>query len=295
MNNETVTPVSHVVGRVLLTILKYLLLVLFALAILLPILWVIVSAFKTTQEIQLDPFSLPKDLQWINFANAWTKAKMGSYFVNSLIITFGGLAILIVLAVPTAYTLARFRFPFSGAIAMLFLAGLFVNVNYIVTPLYIMVRSFGSLFGAASAFTNNLFTVMLIYAVTNLSFSIYLLIGYFKTMPRGYEEAAKIDGCGYFRTLVKICAPLAMPSIVTVILFNFLAFWNEFIVANTFLSTSQNTLPVGLLNIMRQSKFANDLGRMYAGLIIVMLPVLAVYCVVQGQLTKGMSLGGLKG
>ena len=199
------------------------------------------------------------------------------------------------LAVPCAYTLSRFKFRGVKVITLIFMAGLFINVNYIVLPLYLMIFSVGRAIGVGTALTNNYFTVIILYATTSLSFSIYLMTSYFKSLSPSYEEAAKIDGCGYFKTLVYVCAPLAMPSILTVILFNFLSYWNEYMLAMTFLSTANSTLPVGLLRIMREARTSNDLGRMYAGLLIVIVPVLIVYAFVQGQLTKGITVGGIKG
>ena len=273
----------------------YIFLGLFALIVLLPLIWITLSAFKDEAQIGSDPFGFPETFDYMNFVNAWTKANMGGYFLNSIILTVGGLAVLIVLAVPTAYVLSRFKFRMARVLSIFFMAGLFVNVNYIVTPLYVMLLSFSRSLGLGVGLVDNLVTVILIYAATSFAFTIYLLSGYFKTMPKGYEEAAKIDGCGYMRTLVQISVPLAMPSIMTVILFNFLSYWNEYMVAMTFLSQARRTLPVGLLALARESKAAADLGRQYAGLLMVMVPVLIVYCFVQGQLTKGLTLGGLKG
>ena len=103
-----------------------------------------------------------------------------------------------------------------------------------------------------------------------------------------------IDGCGYFKTMIKVMIPMAKPSIVTVILFNFLAFWNEYIIALTLMSGSNRTLPVGLLALMQASRGKAEYGMMYAGLVIVMLPTLILYIMVQKKLTQGMTLGGLK-
>lgn len=282
-------------GRIAAAVVKYVLLIGFALLILLPLLWVVISSLKTTTEISENPFALPSSFYYQNFVNAWERANMGDYFLNSVILTAFSLVLLVLLAVPCSYTLSRFRFRGVKIISLIFMAGLFINVNYIVLPLYLMIFRFGKLLGVGTGLTNNYFTVVVLYASTSLSFSIYLLSSYFRGLSPSYEEAAKIDGCGYFRTLIYICAPLAMPSILTVILFNFLSYWNEYMLAQTFLSTDNATLPVGLLLIMRQAKTSNDLGRMYAGLLIVIVPVLIVYSFVQGQLTKGITVGGIKG
>lgn len=180
------------------------------------------------------------------------------------------------------------------------MAGLFINVNYIVVPIFLMFidadKALKS-FGLSPLFLNNIYMLALVYAATALPFTIYLLSGYFVTIPKTYEEAAYIDGSGYLRTMVKVILPMARPSIITVILFNFLSFWNEYIIAITLLSDPKGakTLPVGLMNLMKAQNAAAQYGQMYAGLVLVMLPTLILYIIVQKKLTQGMTLGGLKG
>ena len=144
-------------------------------------------------------------------------------------------------------------------------------------------------------FLNNHFILALVYASTALPFTIYLLSSYFQTLPKDFEEAAYVDGSGYFHTMVKVIMPMAKPSIITVILFNFLSFWNEYIIAMTLTSGDFQTLPVGLMNLMKAQNASAQYGQMYAGLVIVMLPTLILYIAVQRQLTQGMTVGGIKG
>ncbi|MEG0679242.1 MAG: carbohydrate ABC transporter permease, partial [Carnobacterium sp.] len=141
---------------------------------------------------------------------------------------------------------------------------------------------------------DNLFVLSIVYAATALPFTIYLLSSYFQTLPTTFEEAAFIDGAGYFKTMIQIMIPMARPSIITIILFNFLTFWNEYIIALTLIPGKNKTLPVGLMNLMAAQKSAANYGQMYAGMVIVMLPTLILYILVQKKLTQGMSLGGLK-
>ena len=172
-----------------------------------------------------------------------------------------------------------------------------INVNYIVVPIFLMLLDWDdviyNLFGQ-TFFLDNIFVLAVVYASTALPFTIYLLSGYFKTLPKAYEEAAFIDGCGYFKTLIKVMAPMAKPSIITVILFNFLAFWNEYIIALTLMPGASKTLPVGLVTLSKGQMAAANYGQLYAGLVIVMLPTLILYILVQKKLTQGMTLGGLK-
>ena len=280
-------------------IVIYILLLLLAISILVPIAWVFMASIKQNEEFYRNPWALPAGVYLQNFVDAWQKADMGSYMLNSVIVTALALVLLIVIALPASYALARFKFKSRAFWNTLFMAGLFINVNYIVVPIFLMLNE-GDIFlrkvVGEPFFLNNIFVLALVYAATALPFTIYLLSGYFKTLPKDFEEAAYVDGAGYFRTMVQVIIPMAKPSIITVILFNFLSFWNEYIISMTLLTKPElKTLPVGLMNLMAAQKSAVQYGQMYAGLVIVMLPTLILYMCVQNQLTEGMTVGGIKG
>ena len=293
MNNSK-TGVNDKIVKVFI----YLALFLLAISIIVPVAWVFMASVKENSEFYGNPWTLPQGLYFQNFADAFTKASMGSYMINSVIVTALALALLLVIALPAAYTLARYKFMGSKLLNILFMGGLFINVNYIVVPIFLMLvdadKALKTWIGSGF-FLNNLFITALVYASTALPFTIYLLSGFFVTIPKDYEEAAFVDGSGYFRTMVTIMMPMAKPSIITVILFNFLSFWNEYIISMTLLTKESKTLPVGLMQLMQAQKAAANYGQLYAGLVIVMLPTLILYMLVQKKLTQGMSLGGLKG
>lgn len=280
-------------------VLIYIPLILLSILIIVPVFWVFMASIKENSEFYRNPWALPEGFYFQNFIDAWESANMGSYMLNSVFVTVVAIFLLVIIALPASYVLARFKCKSSKFWNVLFMAGLFINVNYIVVPIFLMLndgdkwiyKTFGTTF-----FMNNLFVLALVYAATALPFTIYLLSGYFKTLARDYEEAAYVDGAGYFRTMVQIIIPMAKPSIVTVILFNFLAFWNEYIISMTLLTKPElKTLPVGLMNLMAAQRSAVQYGKMYAGLVIVMLPTLILYMCVQKKLTQGMKVGGLKG
>lgn len=280
-------------------VLIYLMLSFLALLIIVPVAWVFMASIKENSEFYRSPWTLPAGFYFQNFVDAWQKASMGSYMLNSIIVTALAITLLIVIALPAAYVLARFKFRSSKFWNVMFMAGLFINVNYIVVPIFLMLSNGDTYLRKTIGhpfFLNNLFILAVVYAATALPFTIYLLSGYFKSLARDYEEAAYVDGAGYFRTMVQVILPMAKPSIVTVVLFNFLAFWNEYIISMTMLTKPElKTLPVGLMNLMAAQRSAVQYGQMYAGLVIVMLPTLILYMCVQKKLTEGMTLGGLKG
>ncbi len=269
-----------------------------AISILIPIAWVFMASVKENSEFYQNPWSIPKGIYLQNFVDAFETAKMGDYMLNSVLVTALALLILLVVALPAAYVLARYRFKGSKLINTMFMGGLFINVNYIVVPIFLMLVNADKWLKAAfgsGIFLNNIFILSLVYASTALPFTIYLLSGFFVTIPKDYEEAAFVDGSGYFRTMVTIMMPMARPSIITVILFNFLSFWNEYIISLTLLTKMDKTLPVGLMQLMQAQQAAANYGQLYAGLVLVMLPTLVLYIMVQRKLTQGMTLGGLKG
>ena len=274
-------------------IFVYVAMIVFAISIIVPVAWVFLSSVKSQLDLVGDPWSMPTQFLCSNFVDAMEKARMGEYFINSVFVTVLGLIFLLVLALPASYVLARYPFKGKKFFNALFMAGLFVNVNYIVLPIYLMLFQADQLLGV-EVFLNNKVMLALVNAATSLPFTIYLLSGYFKTLPKAYEEAALIDGCGYFKTMTKIMIPMARPSIITVILFQFLAFWNEYIMAFTLMDKDNATLAVGLKFLMADQRSQANYGVMYAGLVIVMVPTLILYICVQKKLSQGMSLGGLK-
>lgn len=278
----------------------YVALITLAVSIIVPVAWVFMASVKENSEFYGNPWAMPAGFYIQNFADAWGKARMGEYMLNSVLVTALALLILLVVALPAAYVLSRFEFKGRKLLNVLFMGGLFINVNYIVVPIFLMLvdgDKFLQGMVGSGFLLNNIFVLALVYASTALPFTIYLLSGYFSTLAHDYEEAAYIDGAGYGKTMIEIIFPMAQPSIITVILFNFLSFWNEYIIAMTLLSDPKGgkTLPVGLMQLTQAQQSAAQYGQLYAGLVLVMLPTLILYICVQKKLTQGMTLGGLKG
>ena len=262
-------------------IFVYVALITLAISIIVPVVWVFMSSLKTNAEFQGSPWSLPASFYIQNFLDAFEKANMAEYFLNSVIVTALGLLLLVIIALPASYVLARFDFKGKKFINTAFMGGLFINVNYIVVPIFLMLTSWddvvydmiGDFF-----FLDNIVVLAVVYAATAIPFTVYLLSSYFRTLPKAYEEAAFIDGCGYFKTMIKVMAPMAKPSII----------------ALTLMPGASKTLPVGLVTLSKGQMAAANYGQLYAGLVIVMLPTLILYIMVQKKLTQGMTLGGLK-
>ena len=284
--------------KVLYKIFIYVTLIALAVTIIIPVAWVFFASIKENVEFYGSPWALPEGFYFQNFVEAFRDAHMGDYLLNSVMVTALALFFLLIVALPAAYVLSRFKFMGSRFLNSFVKAGLFINVSYIAVPIFLMLLGWDSgikeILGDG-LFLNNRVILALIYASTALPFTIFLLSSYFETLPSDFEEAASIDGAGYFRTMFSVMLPMAAPSIIIVILFNFLLFWNEYILALTLMPGDNKTLPVGLLNLLAAERAAVNYGPMYAGMVIVMLPTLILYMIVQKRLTQGMTVGGVKG
>ena len=280
---------NGVIVRILKKFAIYIFLIAAALAVIVPIAWVFTASIKENSEFYGNPWALPAGIHIENFAKAWNAGNMAVYMLNSAVVTITALIILTIVSLPAAYVLARFKFKTRTVFHVLFMAGLFINVNYIVVPIFLMLNNADNfikeLFGR-TFFINNIFILALVYAATALPFAVYLLTGYFKSINEDYEAAAYADGAGYFTTMVKIMFPMARPGIAAMLLFNFLIFWNEYIISMTLLTDERlKTISVGLTHIMATQKTAVEYGQLYAGLVLVMFPVIMVYIFMRKRLT----------
>lgn len=263
-------------------------LIIVSIIVIYPLIWNLIASLKNNTEIMQSPWSFPHKLNFINYVNAFTKAKMSDYVLNSLFVVVLSLVILLVFVIPMSYSISRFKFPFSGAIRNIYMACIFIQANLIIVPLYMTMQKYHML--------DNRVYLSLLYAVFQFPFSIFLLSGFMKTIPKDFENAAMIDGCSYFQILLKIIIPLSRPSITTVAMLGTFSFLSEYPLALTMLTTdSKKTLPVGLANLFEIQRYATDWGALFAGLIIILLPTIIIYLFAQKRLTQGMSVGGLKG
>ncbi|RME69934.1 MAG: carbohydrate ABC transporter permease [Verrucomicrobia bacterium] len=259
----------------------------------LPMLWVAASALKTDAAIFRDPLGLPAvdALQWDNFARAWTGARFGDYFLSSVVVTVVSVAGILLLGSMAAYALSRFFHPLGRVVYGLFLAGLMIPVQLSIVPLFFELRALGLL--------NSLAGLILVYVANGLPFAIFILAGFFRGLPRALYEAAVIDGCSEARAFWHVMLPLARPGLVTVAIFQFIGIWKEYFYAFMFLSgggpEAPRTLPLALANLAIASQYETDFGMLFAGLVIVTLPLLVFYLVVQKHLIRGITTGAVKG
>jgi ABC-type glycerol-3-phosphate transport system permease component len=272
-------------GRLLL----YVALVSYCLTSVAAFLWTISISLKSNQEFfATSPWSLPHHPTLENYRSAWTTAKIGSFFLNSAIMTVGTVTVSLAVSATAAYALGRIKFRGNSLVSMFFLTGLMIPGFLIIVPLYFLLRDMhllGSLFGLG-----------IVYVATQIPFNIYVLTGFFKTLPKELEEAAYVDGASPLKTFFRVMLPLAGPGLASVALLNCLTIWNEFFFALVFISDeSKFTLPLGLYRLSINAEYSSQWTQMFAGLVLAMIPVLIVFGVAQERLTRGLTLGALKG
>ena len=258
-----------------------------------PVAWNIYSAFKTNAEFLGNPFSLPSGFEWDNFIRASEKVNILASFANSLFVVAIATAVLIVCVIPCAYCLGRYKFFGAKPMLSLYMIAIFIQSTYIMIPLYLQLLSFGDFLSIK--LIDNLVVLGILYAATQFPFSIFLMTGFMRTIPKDYTEAAMIDGCSNFRILTQVIGPMAKPGIVTVCMLSAMAAWNEYPLALVLLSEANYTLPVGLQRLYEIQRYATDWGALFAALTIVLVPTIIMFALGQRYLIEGISAGGLKG
>lgn len=264
------------------------LMVFWSVVVIFPFLWMIATSFKSDMEIMTDPFGLPKELQWDNFSRAWTTAHIGTYVGNTLIVLAMSLTGTLLISAMAAYVLSRFEFPGSRALFIVFTAGLMFPMFLGLVPLYFLMDDLH--------LRNTYVGLALVYIAYSLPFTIFFLMGFFKTLPSEVAEAATVDGAGHFQTFFHIMLPMAKPGLIAMGIFNFLGQWNQFLLPLVLMqSESRYVLSQGLNFMAIQQGYDNDYSALFAAMTITMVPSLIVYILFQRRLESGLTAGALKG
>jgi ABC-type glycerol-3-phosphate transport system permease component len=269
------------------TVISHAALIAWSVIVCAPLLWVLMSSFKTTSQIFQSPFSLPTSLTFENYEIAWTTASIGTYFFNTVIVVASALVIVMILGAMCAYVLARFDFRGSRFIYYAMLAGLTFPVFLAVVPLFLVLRNFGVL--------NTLPGLIITYVAFALPFTVFFRYAFFKTLPQEVAEAAAIDGAGQWRIFFQIMLPMARPGMASVAIFNFLGLWNQFLLPVALNAKQDNyVLSQGMASFASQAGYSVNFGALFAAVVITVLPVLVTYIIFQRQLQGSVSPGLLK-
>ena len=264
------------------------LLIAWAVLVIFPFVWMLMTAFKTDQEILFSPWKIPHALQWDNFSRAWTKAHIGRYFFNTIVVLAGSLTGTLAVSAMAAYVFARFHFPGRTILFYLFIAGMMFPVFLALVPLFFLVKDL-HMMGTYQG-------LILVYIAYSLPFTIFFLTGFFKTLPGEVAEAGIMDGASQYRVFFDIMLPMAKPGLIAMGIFNFLGQWNQFLLPLVLMPDPKKyMLSQGLAFLAIQQGYQNDYGALFAAMVITMLPTLVVYIMFQKRLESGLTAGALKG
>ncbi|MGD0092720.1 MAG: carbohydrate ABC transporter permease [Planctomycetota bacterium] len=277
--------------RKLLRTLVFLSLGFWFLLVVVPVVWLAYSSFKTTDAIFASPWRPPlsrHEATVENYTHAWGKSHVSGYFVNSLATVSSALFGTLLLSAMAAYGLARLRVRGRRAVYYAFVAGMIVPAALTLAPLFELLRSLHLL--------NSLTGLALVYVAFSIPFSVLMLYGFFASLPEEVREAAVVDGASEWQTFWHIFLPMARPGLVTVAIFNFLGMWNEYLLALVILvDPEKQTLQLGIANMVVDLGYRCDWGTLLATMVLAMLPVLAIYAVLHKRVVEGMIMGAVKG
>jgi raffinose/stachyose/melibiose transport system permease protein len=276
--------------RRIVTVAVTLVLVAFTLMVIIPFIWMIVMSLRTTGGILNDPYGLPWPIRWQNYWKLFTDPdiKFYRYYFNSTFVTGFALILNTIVATMGGYAFGRKRFDFKGRSLLLgaLLIAVMVPVQILYIPQFMMVAKYGLL--------NTRWVLVFLYAALSLPVSIYLLSSYFSQLPSEFEDAARIDGCTEFGIFWRVMLPLARPALATVILINFMNYWNELMLAITMVPQAQyRTLPAALLNFV--GEHGSDYAIAAASLVSTAAPIFILYLFMSERFVEGIMAGGVKG
>ncbi len=252
---------------------------------LLPILWVFTSSFKGNADILSSTMGFPNGLKFSNYEAAFRIAPLARLYLNSIIVTVCSVVINLFVMSMAAYVLVRCTFKLKKFFRVMFSLTLLIPSAAMLYPLYLTVISVG--------LYNNLIGLIVVYTAFGIPVTLFIMMSYFLTIPKELEESAYLDGAGFFRTFAQVVLPIAKPAFATAGVLQFLLCWNEFQFAMTLTTGNEaRTLPLALYYF--KSSFASDYGAMFAATILVIIPSIIVYVLLQEQVVSGLAAGSVK-
>lgn len=276
---------------VVLNVFSHGFLALWALLIVLPLLWLVLSSFKSDVQIGSSAFGWPENWSFDVFSRAWDKG-IGDYFVNTVIVLIFSVPLTMLFGSMAAYVLARYQFWGNRFLYYFFVAGAMFPVFLALVPLFFMVKRLDML--------NTYQGLILVYIAYSMPFTVFFMHAFFRTLPTAVFEAAILDGASHSRAFFQVMLPMAKPGLLSVGIFNTLGQWNQFILPTVLMQPQSGddperyVLTQGLIQLQQQQGYASDLPVLFAGVTIAMIPMLVVYLSFQRQVQAGLTSATLK-
>jgi raffinose/stachyose/melibiose transport system permease protein len=254
----------------------------------LPIVWLVVQSFKKSSEFSLHPvWSLPQGLDLHNWTVAWSTGHIDTYFKNSVLATFPSLFFMIALGVAAAFSLEVMRWRGRNAVLLVFLTGILIPLQMVLLPLFTVYFH--------AHLIDSLWSLIITYTAFGLPLTVFLMVSYFRAVPRELLEAATLDGASIYSTFFRVALPMMSNAILTVALVQFFFIWNDLLLSLTFISDdSKRTIQTGLLNFTGQYGQV-DWGPTFAAVSMTVLPTLLFFFLLNQRVMKGLTSGSVKG
>lgn len=269
-----------------LNIIKYVFLIIFTIIIIYPVIMVFIGSFRNNMSIMTDPFGLPDKLDFVNYVKAWVNGMLYALYKNSVIVTFASVALIVIFSSMIAFVLSRRDFKLKKVFFPMIIIGMTIPFQVGIIPVYLQMSKF--------RLVDTYIGLIILYVVNYLSFSTYIMYGFFKKVPVEIQEASAIDGCGNFRMYLNIIMPLSPAVVTTVSIFNLMFVWNDMFFSLVMMrSKLMKTLNVGLLSFKGQ--YQSDYATMFAGIILVSIPMIVIFLLLQKRFIEGVSSGAVKG
>lgn len=265
--------------------LYYVIAFLFATISLYPIILMILSSFKPSNEIFMNPISFPKTFSLEPYRNLLDQIPFMQFFYNSVIVSGVSVILILITTSLAAFYIARYTFWWNNFMFFFFLMGMMIPIKLGILPLFILMKDLG--------LTNSLWSLIFMYTAQGIPLSVLILTGFFRTMQTELEEAARIDGATDLRILWNVVLPLMRPALGTVMIINFIQSWNDFFFPLIFITDDlKKTIPVGMLSLF--GEYSADWGALFAGLTLSSLPMIVLFFIASKQFMEGLTAGAVK-
>ena len=274
----------HRSGKILYIVFE-IILIAYAILIILPLINMFISSFKSSREIFLAPYSLPETLRIENYIKVWGTGRFGRYFFNSVIVTGISISLTLLFGSMAAFGIARYRYKLSMLIFLVFLSGIMLPLKAAIIPLFLLLKKMGLL--------NTLLSLILVYTAMSLPSTVFILSGFMRGLPWDLDDAARIDGCNDFQIYWRIILPLTRQALVIVTIYNAIPVWNDFFFPLVFIQNDNlKTLPLGMTVFFGQ--YQTDWGLLFSALSIAILPMIFLYILLSKQFVQGLTAGAIK-
>lgn len=272
------TKISHV--------FIYTFLVILALIYLLPLAWVVLTSLKDDSVLMISPWALPARPMFENYSFSWTMGHLGTATLNSFIVCTVTLFFSMLFGAMAAFAIAKMRWKLSKYMLLYFMIGMMIPVHCVLIPLFVQFSSL--------KLSNTLIGIIIPYITFSLPITIYILVGFFESIPNELFESACIDGCSVFKMFTMVGIPLAKTGFMVTGLMTFVGNWNELLLAMVFISNeAKKTLPVSLTKFV--GPYHTNYCQMFAAIVIAVIPTIIVYCCFANQIVEGLTAGAVKG